>query len=73
MILNKLNIITIRILFSILIIGNGRLFKKCPLIGEISKCLIFFKAGENYKIPCKALHPDIKVNNENNVIFYNLF
>ncbi len=40
---------------------NGELFLQCPLFGQIPKCIVFYKVKVPFKIPCKTLHPDIKV------------
>ena len=34
---------------------------KCPYFGSLNKCLIFYRPKISFRIPCRALHPDIKV------------
>ena len=59
-------------LFICCVVGNGELFLKCPLFGQLPKCLIFYRFHVPFRIPCKALHPDVNVldhtSNAKNVI-----
>jgi hypothetical protein len=41
--------------------GDGNLFLKCPLFDKLPRCMVFYKMSIPFRIPCKALHPDIKV------------
>ena len=41
--------------------GDGKLFLDCPLFGSLRSCLVFYRLKVPFKIPCKTLHPDIKV------------
>jgi hypothetical protein len=40
---------------------NGELFLQCPLFGQIPKCIVLYQMKVPFKIPCKTLHPDVKV------------
>jgi hypothetical protein len=40
---------------------NGELFLQCPLFGQKPNCIAFYQMKVPFKIPCKTLHPDVKV------------
>ncbi len=46
--------------------GDGKLFLDCPLFGSLKSCLVFYRLKVPFKIPCKTLHPDIKVFDQSN-------
>ena len=41
--------------------SDGNLFLKCPLLDKLPRCMVFYRVQVPFRIPCKALHPDIKV------------
>ena len=49
--------------------ANGTLFLKCPLYGQISICLVFYRNNIPFRIPCRALHPKIKTTQQTDVIY----
>lgn len=41
--------------------NNQELFVKCPLFDQLNKCLLSYRVKESFKVPCKALHPEVSV------------
>ena len=52
-----------------------KLFLDCPLFGSLRSCLVFYRLKVPFKIPCKTLHPEIKVDERSNSaqVIYLLF
>ena len=53
--------------------GDGKLFLDCPLFGSLKSCLVFYRLKVPFRIPCKTLHPDIKVFDQSNSKVFPLF
>jgi hypothetical protein len=45
-------------------VDDGNLFLKCPLFDQLGACLkLIYFLDTPFKVPCKALHPNIEVSN----------